>query len=411
MATSRDITRGGPRAPAAGRALRRTGAAIGYAKEVDLRFLRDLVARPGPFATVYVDASHDTEDAERAARLRWAGHRDELREQGADEATLDALEEAVTGNAPAIGRAGRVLVARDAAVVLDRTLPEPPAVAFARWQPLPDLLPVLLEQPEPLRAVAVRVDETGGEIFVAIPGEGVEPLEDVQGSGYPVHKVRGGGWSHLNMQERVEESWRRNVAEVAQRVDAHLSATGARVLVLAGDARSRARLLDALGKRAAAIAVQVEHTGGRSGGSADDLAAAVDEAARDVETAERHAVIERFEQAVGRPEGLAVDGLDRVLAALRAEQVDTLLLDGGVQRDRTVWIGEAPSQVAADAAELRELGSEPIGEAGVDAALLRAAAGTGAQLTPLGGGRTGLVGRPVADGVAALLRFPFVPGA
>ena len=377
--------------------------------EVDLRFLRDLVAHPGPFATVYFDASHDTADAEHAGQLRWAGHRAELSGQGADDATLDALDAAITEAAPAVGRAGRVLVARDGAVVLDRTLPEPPAAPFARWQPLPDLLPVLLEQPEPLRAVAVRVDETGGEIFAATPGEGVEPVEDVRGSGYPVHKVRGGGWSHLSMQERVEESWRRNTAEVAQRLDTQVSATGARVLVLAGDARSRARLLDALGERAAAIAVQVEHTGGAAG-SVDDLAAAVDEAARDVETAERRAVLERFDQSAGRSDGLAVDGLDRVLAALRAEQVDTLLLDGGVQRERTVWIGEAPSHVAADAAELRALGREPIGEVGVDAALLRAAAGTGAQLTPLGGGRTGLVGRPVADGVAALLRFPLVPG-
>jgi len=41
-------------------------------------------------------------------------------------------------------------------------------------------------------------------------------------------------------------------------------------------------------------------------------------------------------------------------------------------------------------------------------ALLAAAAASGAAFEPLGGGRTGLVGKPVEDGVAALLRYPLV---
>jgi len=44
----------------------------------------------------------------------------------------------------------------------------------------------------------------------------------------------------------------------------------------------------------------------------------------------------------------------------------------------------------------------------VDAALLHAAAASGADFQPLGCGRTGLVGKPVEDGVAALLRYPLV---
>jgi hypothetical protein len=373
---------------------------------VDLHFLRDLVAEPGPFATVYLDASHDTEDAEHAVALRWADRRSALADQGADDATLDALETAITAGVPAVGRAGRVLVGRGGEVLLDRTLPRPPAVPFARWESLPDLLPVLLEQPEPLDAVVVRVDHTGGEILVA-GADGTQPVEDVDGGAHPVHKVRAGGWSHLAMQQRVEESWRRNVAAVAERVDAQVSARGARLLVIAGDARARSLLRAALAERSARIAVDLEFSGGTGLG---DLAAAVDEAALNVVNADRHAVLERYDRAAGRPDGLAVDGLAAVLAALRAEQVDTLLLDGAVQRDVTVWIGEAPSQVAADAADLRALGTEPTGQAPVDAALLRAAAGSGAALAPLGGGRTGLVGRPVADGVAALLRYPLVSG-
>lgn len=385
----------------------------GYRNDMDLSFLRGLAERSGPFATVYLDASHDTEDAARLGELRWSQARDELVGEGADTTTLDALDAAVAATEPVVGRAGRVLVATgvgppDERVLLDRTLPHPPARPSAVWAPLPDLLPMLIDQPEPVPAVVVRVDETGGEIFrsgsdVAEP----VPVEQVQGD-YLVHKVRSGGWSHLNMQERVEESWRRNTADVARRVDDHVAAIGARLVVIAGDPRSRARLFDALGERAAAIAVQVERSGGAN---IDDLAAAAAEAARDVVTADRHTVLDRYDQVAGRPDGLAVDGVDRVLTALRTGAVDTLLVDGAVPRDTSVFFADEPTHVAVTADQLRALGSEPVGRTPVDGSLVRAAAASGAKLVPIGGGRTGLAGRPMADGVAALLRFPVPTGA
>src|SRR5439155_23025122 len=170
-------------------------------------------------------------------------------------------------------RAGRVLVAGGERVVLDRSLPEPPVVPAVHWGPLPDLLPALVDQPEPVTAVVVRVDETGGEIFLAGPDARPVVAEQVEGGEYPVHKVRGGGWSHLAMQERVEESWRRNTARVAERVDRHVADSGASVLLVAGDGRTRSRLIDALGQRSAGIVVQLE----RGGTGGDDLAAAVAE--------------------------------------------------------------------------------------------------------------------------------------
>ena len=99
-----------------------------------------------------------------------------------------------------------------------------------------------------------------------------------------------------------------------------------------------------------------------------------------------------------------------MLAALRAEQVETLLVDGGVERDARVWFADTPTLVALDAEEIRALGAEPHGPAPADAALVRAAAGCDAAIVPLGdgpgGGSGGGVGR-VPDGVAAVLRHPF----
>jgi hypothetical protein len=375
---------------------------------VDLHLLSELTRTPGPYATVYLDASHDSEDAARALELRWAGHRAELAGQGADEPTLAALDTAVADADPAVGRAGRVLVAADGRVLLDRVLPEPPAAPSATWGPAPDLVPLLFDAPPPLTAVVVRVDKSGGEILLAGDDGAPYPVDEVRGDTSPLHKTRGGGWKHLKMQHTVENTWRSNVAALAERVDAEVRRTGARVLVLAGDGQSRTLLRDVLAERSAAIAVDVEHSGGRSGADDEELAGAVERAARTAVDAARRTVLDRLDQELGRPDGLATGGLEPVLEALRAEQVDTLFLDGGIVRDGELWVGEVPSQLATDEERLRGLGTEPVGRMPVDAALLRAAAASGAAFEPLGGGRTGLVGKPVEDGVAALLRYPLV---
>jgi hypothetical protein len=269
-------------------------------------------------------------------------------------------------------------------------------------------MPLLLDAPEPLTVVVVRVDKTGGEILLAGRGERLQEVESIEGRTENLHKTRGGGIGAWSVQHRVEQNWRDNVADVAGHVDAEVRRAGARVLVLAGDVQSRTLLRDALAERSAGIAVDLEHSGGRSGADDEELATAVDAAARDAVDAERQTVLDRLDQEIGRSGGLAVGGLEPVLEALRAEQVDTLLLDGGVSRDGELWVGEVPSQLATDPERLRGLGSEPAGRVPVDGALLNAAAASGAAFQPLGGGRTGLVGKPVEDGVAALLRYPLV---
>ena len=372
---------------------------------MDLHLLTALTDTPGPYATVYLDASHDTADAGRTAQLRWDDRRAELADGGADEATLAALDAAVADAPAAGGPAGRDLLAAEGRRLLDRATPEPPARPTATWGPAPDLLPLLLDAPEPLTAVVVRVDRAGGEILLAGPGERPSTVDDVSRTTENLHSPSGADWS---VQHRVEQNWRDNVGALAAAVDTEVARTGARVVVLAGDTQSRSMLRDALGERAASVAVDVEHSGGRSGGDDEVLTEAVAAASRDVVDTARRTVLDRLDQELHRPDGLAVGGLEPVLQALRAQQVDTLLLDGGVERPGELWVGEDRSQVATDAERLRGLGSEPVAQVPVDAALLAAAAAAGAAFEPLGGGRTGLVGRPVEDGVAALLRYPLV---
>ncbi|RTL70424.1 MAG: hypothetical protein EKK42_02715 [Pseudonocardiaceae bacterium] len=193
-------------------------------------WLRPACDRPGPFATVLIDATHDTEDAAELARLRRRGVVDDLTDQGAPAAVRDVVDAALADVPPADGTAGRVLVVDDTGVLVDRVTPVPPAAPVTRWGLLPGLLAVVTEVPEVVRTVTVHVDEAGGEVTAA----GEEPV--TVGGEMPVHKVPAGGPSHLPMQERVEESWRRNTAAVAEAVDRAVQRTGADVVVLTGDA-------------------------------------------------------------------------------------------------------------------------------------------------------------------------------
>jgi hypothetical protein len=99
---------------------------------MDLRQLTPLTAPVGGFATVYLDVSHDSENAEHEGDLRWSEQRSRLEKQGADAETLEALDDAVRTARPAASRSGRVLVARAGELLLDRDLPRDRSLIVAR---------------------------------------------------------------------------------------------------------------------------------------------------------------------------------------------------------------------------------------------------------------------------------------
>jgi len=62
-----------------------------------LDFLRPLYEGTGDYASVYLDASRTSEDAAELVAPRWRAAREHLADGGADQVTLGALEELVTG--------------------------------------------------------------------------------------------------------------------------------------------------------------------------------------------------------------------------------------------------------------------------------------------------------------------------
>jgi hypothetical protein len=365
--------------------------------------LRELFAQAGPFATAYLDATRSTESGGREVRLRWSGLREELRRQGADEPTLRALDE-VTAARDAAGRHGRVLVGAAGTIVFDELLPAPPLRPGASWSALPDLMPYLsqrLNRGPALAHVVARVDHTGVDIE-AVPVVGDGSAQSLQGSRqYPLHKTAANDWSERHFQNRVDNTVEFNaresslaVAEQAKRVDAE-------VVIVAGDPRSAASVRDHLrGLLPPSVDVVEVAAGGRADGASEQaLRMAVHDHLWRRVWRTRRDVLARLQQDLGRG-AYAVAGLNEVVGALQQAQVETVVLSDEPASTLHAWIGPEPLQFATSEDAVHELGVESPRETRLDAALVRAVVGSGADLmiTPGGHGY-------VQDGIAALLRY------
>ncbi|MFD1146300.1 Rv2629 family ribosome hibernation factor [Saccharothrix hoggarensis] len=358
--------------------------------------LGELVRQRGPFASVYLDASHDTEDAAKAMELRWRGVREELARQGADEATLDAMEAAVL--APVVGKSGRALIAAHGELLLDRVLPRPPATETARWSDLPHLLPLATWMEPDVPHVVALVDRAGADLH-GYDGSGDRTGDvhgEVRGDEHPLHKVGGGGWSHRRLQNTVEETAKRNAAQVAEEIDRMVTALNARLLILGGEVQARAGVKSELSLRCRDVLIEVEGATLAEGGDDAAFDHAVQSLVAQYQFDLDNDVVEEFTAEAGRPDGLAVQGLEPVVEALREAKVAALLVSDPELGDRTVWSGDDPAQVALRENELRGLGVEHVGEHRADEALATAAAATGAKVVVTDAG--------LRDGVGALLR-------
>ncbi len=367
---------------------------------MQLSWLRPLFDTPGPYATVYLDATRASEDAAHEIDLRWRAAREKLTADGAPAALLDAMEKAALTPTGASGDHGLALVGAGERLLLARSLPGRPARETASWSPVPHLFPLVRAYAWTVPHVLVLVDRSGADISVYGPHG--ERLDDhtVEGKTWPLRKVPVGGWAHLRYQHKVENLWESNAETVAADIDRIVADTRAPLVLVGGDMRAMEKLESALGELAKAAYVRLE-TGGRAAGIDEEaLDAAVERAVTERAIAAVTAVTGRFAEEQGRG-GAAVDGHAPVVEALRRAQVETLLLQDDPSSTTTLWTSaEDPALVATTAVELTDLGVAAPVQDRADAVLLRALAGTdaGIVLTPQGGPQ-------LTDGVGAVLRY------
>jgi hypothetical protein len=188
-----------------------------------------------------------------------------------------------------------------------------------------------------------------------------------------------------------------NVRATADRLTDLVDKSGAEVVFVCGETRSRNDVLSALPDRVARK-VSSWHAGAHGHRIGEDEARhymdTQFELRRRGETAE---VVDRFVGERGRGSGLAIEGLAAVCSALREGCVETLIV--GDLADSTVVTGESRTTVAPDADALSALGEPAYRVVRADEALPFAAIATDASLVRIGPALC------PADGTAALLRY------
>ncbi|WP_141704202.1 baeRF2 domain-containing protein [Planobispora rosea] len=352
--------------------------------------LQSLYERTGPFASVYLDTGRAVPQGEQRLELRSKAMAERL--EGADQATLDALEAVFTDvNLAAPGRAA---FACGGEVLYTEALPDKPRRETARWSPLPHVMPLLAQRGENVPHVQVIIDHTGADVIVV--GEGSPRRTTIQEEDWPLQKTAQGGWSQRRYENSVEEAWARNARAVAEAVDEEVRRMHAELVIVAGDPQSRPLLQQNLGQEALDRLVVVDKGSRAAGTDLFPFHKEVEAAIDGWLDRRQDALMERYGEALSK--GLAAEGLPAVTKAFREGRVDTLLMVDHSDADGMVWIGPEGGQLATDREELREWGvSEPVEER-ADAALARAVAMTNAHLV--------FVPRLEApDEVAALLRF------
>ena len=372
-----------------------------------LTFLRPLYANPASFASVYLDTSGTGRGPEaKAVDIRWRDLRTELAQAGVDAATLDALGDVLTGlTAP-----GTAAFGQDGTVPLAVRLSAVPLREMARWARLPDLLPLLIQSPPRPPHLLVSANRAGGEV-VSVRTRDDVIRHTVEGTGWPVHKVKSGGSAQLEHQRAAEEAWETNAKELAGAVVSAAAGQVPEAVIVAGDVRARAMLADHLPANLASKAVIVDR---ELAADSAELAAAAEEVLRQLEEADGRRRLETFRDRLGT--GGATEGLPETVAALRDGQVSELFLGGDYLADdpdtpgpawstAPAWIGPTPADVGLSEQELRDRGLADVARDRADAAIVRAVTGTDAELFMGPAGEP-----PMRDDIGALLRYP-VPGA
>lgn len=365
---------------------------------MDLTFLQPLYDRPAPMASLFIDTSRDAEDAEHKIRLRWEQARAALLDQGAPEETVAAMDGVVGRTEGVPGPHGQVVYAAGDEVVYDSTVARPPRDFEVSVGALPDPLPYIAADHRRVPHVLAIVDSIGADL-TAEYADGRVVAHRVEGADKPVHKVREGGYHHLQMQRAVEEQVGQNMILVAEAITELAGASGAETIALAGEVQVRGVVTERLPVH---LRERVEELESGSRAHGDENSPIAEELAARLEAKGAEHVREAVDAlGRGRADGTAIEGIDSVVRALQRGQVETLLWNDDLPNtDRALYIGDSGEQVSVNTRELRDMGvtdprTEPAG-----AAIPRAAATTGAglELVPADEVR-------FDDGIAAVLRY------
>ncbi len=317
---------------------------------VDREAVESVLRAPEPVVSAYLGkVPAVTQEYQLEWSSRWRPLADALRDQGAADSTISALEQALAPLSSARAASGAVeaaAFATDGRVAAAFPAPGATWPDMARVDPPARVLPLLAWAQERPPYVAVVVDRAGADIE-ACQGSGSEPTRlTVDGPDDEIVRNAPGGFlAQGRYQRRAEDSWRHNAGAVAERVTAALERVGAHLLVVSGDVRAvqflRARL-PAWVRRSVLVE---EIKGSRAiDGSQEVRQEHVADAVRRQVRRELDDLWRTFAEQRS-PGGLAVDGEHPTLEALAEGRVGTLLVVEEYDEARTAWFGAGATDI------------------------------------------------------------------
>ncbi|MGW1030235.1 baeRF2 domain-containing protein [Streptomyces sp. NPDC002577] len=363
-----------------------------------LYFLDTLYARPGPFASVYVDTSRDTDskdkDPDKAIELRRRHARAHLVELGADPATADAVADAIGSTGTGLpSRHGQALFATQGELLLTEELPEPPPVDKINYALLPDAMPLTLQHaPDIPYAAAVLtrgtpedIDPAPGDVQIALqtgrwPSSSVAPRR-VTCLRMPIHQ------------------WPLEAERLAGELTHLMDLGHADTLVLCGDSWARGVLA---GRLPAPVRRRVTTVPGNGRGTETGRALLEPQLAalfRGRVSAHDRDRLDSFAAQRARRTHAGCEGLPATVAALQRGQADALVVNHPTDDWPEIWLGTAPDEIALSSAGLHTFGATGHEKQPADAALLSAAVCSGAELIVVSREET-----PLEDGIGVLVR-------
>lgn len=360
---------------------------------MDLGFLRPLYESSASVASVHIDTSRTTTDADKAIELRWRHLREELAVLGTDPATLDVLEKAIREEIPrAYGEHGQSLFASEGQLLGTHTLDVPPPRDQASWMPIPDPLPLVVDRGRHMPYVLVALDRVNAKVIgYTSRGPTQRPAVEADSTGQTMHNIDGPGGRSGPGQRRglggrgdighsAQEMWRENTAKVAQHVREAAHAVDAQAILVGGDEEAIAYLRENLGPRKLTIPIRVI-AGGRGGAAAEErLHESAEQALHDLVVEQHDHVLSEYRQKLGRDQ--AVHGTDPIVPMLAEARVQTLLLGARREGEKELWGSvDEPVLIAEDPAGLD--GSGRTFRAPASALMLRSAVAADSKFTEL----------------------------
>ena len=215
---------------------RGTGIGPALAAGPTLTAARSIVTPTDPVAYVYASLGITTEADERDLRSR--GSVKNLLRQGASKQATAAIAARIAA-APPTSAILAAFAATDGTMLYEQILADAELPDESGCQSPPPVTRLLAWEQNHPPYLLVVTDRTGADITAAAKTGQPEQTWTVGGPDDEIERKQGpGGWSQPAYQHRVEDSWRRTAAHVAEEVTTRAVAVGAQVLVLSGDVRA-----------------------------------------------------------------------------------------------------------------------------------------------------------------------------